>query len=308
MTNQGKKKSPANVERKGLLREVAIGAISATISAVVTGGIALAMQSHLQHENADLLNQLEAQKAEYQMQVEAKKATLLAQGAAQDAEIQKQVEAQKVTLQTRAAAKDAEIQKQVDEEKAALQAVIEAKKADFQKQLEEQNSVHQKEVEDKKAELERQRDQGQHSADSQKAAREHLIDHIRKVGELESAADGGFWRISFKNSCKLTIDVAVNYLALDGLWTTKGWWEIAPGMTADTEATRNRTFYHYAKSINSSPEWIGTRAKGGIDRDISDSKFQNLDNDVSIGEVDRHVEPVINFEARHVLPECSKPA
>ncbi|GJM64948.1 DUF1036 domain-containing protein [Persicobacter diffluens] len=63
-------------------------------------------------------------------------------------------------------------------------------------------------------------------------------------------------RIKFKNLCGETIHVLLRYKDIStGLWTTKGWWKVAPDETAYVVNVNNSNLYFYAES--NSYKWEG---------------------------------------------------
>jgi hypothetical protein len=236
-------------------------------------------QSYLQQKEAENQVKLELQKAEHEKELEAERAKFQSELAERDAELAKQNVMLKAQLQLREDAQSVASQKQLDAQRAESEKRLESQKLADQKQAEEARELH-----------ERQLTEAQRTAESQGAARERLHAHKKRVGELEAEPNATFRRIAFKNSCSQTVFVSMSYMALDGLWATKGWWIIPAGATADTEATRNNKFYHFAKTIDGQQNWGGALVKGDIDTEVSDSvAFERLNGDLFVGKADRTV-------------------
>ncbi len=70
-----------------------------------------------------------------------------------------------------------------------------------------------------------------------------------------SAAQAGF---EICNQTKADVTVAFGYRE-DGVWTSKGWWNIAPSECATVYGgkLRERYYYYYAEEIDSDGVWGG---------------------------------------------------
>lgn len=77
---------------------------------------------------------------------------------------------------------------------------------------------------------------------------------------LPTTAKAQFETVIIRNNCWREIQVAINYLGLEGNWITDGWWRLAPGESAQVARTRNNIIYLYGESIgpaNSRIYWNG---------------------------------------------------
>lgn len=157
-----------------------------------------------------------------------------------------------------------------------------------QSHLQRQNLELQKQLEASKADFEKQRDQGLHTSRSQEMANEHLFQHHKDIHQQEVQLNHQYWLVSFKNSCTEKTWMALKYRALDGEWTTSGWWQAEPGETSATMAeTTGRVVYYYASSAKY--KWDGTRRGGNVSEEISKTKFEHLDADTFVGTVSEQV-------------------
>ncbi len=91
------------------------------------------------------------------------------------------------------------------------------------------------------------------------------------------AAEAGI-RVVLRNNSFEDISVVINYLAPNGRWITRGWWEVPSGKTLEPNLnSENSHFYFYAEG-SSGGLWTGKKDPEGIDRWVVDEKFDVYDD------------------------------
>jgi len=86
--------------------------------------------------------------------------------------------------------------------------------------------------------------------------------------------------VSLSNSCRFTVSVALHYNDLDDRWITRGWWNVDPGATLETDAkTRNSVLYFFAENRSEGKSWTGDGRDDSLTLSVVDSRFDYLDHD-----------------------------
>lgn len=85
-------------------------------------------------------------------------------------------------------------------------------------------------------------------------------------------------QLVLKNNSYEDISVAINYLAPNGRWITRGWWQVESGKTLEPNVTsENNHFYFYAEG-SSGGRWDGADDPEGINRWVVKEKFDWYDD------------------------------
>lgn len=101
-----------------------------------------------------------------------------------------------------------------------------------------------------------------------------LADRLR-VGERRE-----YSRIVLRNTCSYAVAVALRYRDLDDAWIVRGWWEVEPRGEVTTDAmTRHREVFFYAENQAVGRTWDGTGAEGAVSLAITDTKFDQLEDE-----------------------------
>lgn len=86
-----------------------------------------------------------------------------------------------------------------------------------------------------------------------------------------------FDRVHLRNACSARLHVVVYYRALDERWVTRGWWNVEPGQTVETDvATRNTPLYFYAESPTIRWTWSGSGSADAVELPIAEERFDQL--------------------------------
>lgn len=94
---------------------------------------------------------------------------------------------------------------------------------------------------------------------------------------LFGVAEAGV-KVVLKNNSFENIVVAINYLAPNGRWITRGWWDVPSGKSVEPNITSENThFYFYAEGDNGG-RWNGEDDAEGISRWVVDEKFDHYDD------------------------------
>lgn len=96
----------------------------------------------------------------------------------------------------------------------------------------------------------------------------------------EAAGARAYDEITLENRCRFVVSVALHYLDLDDRWITRGWWNLDPGATVETDAmTRNSVLYFYAENRAEGRSWTGEGRDDSTTEKVVDSRFDHLDGD-----------------------------
>lgn len=86
--------------------------------------------------------------------------------------------------------------------------------------------------------------------------------------------------IALANRCRFTVSAALHYKDLDDRWITRGWWNLEPGATVETDAvTRNSVLYFFAENRSEGKNWTGDGRDDSLTLSVVDSRFDHLDDD-----------------------------
>lgn len=109
------------------------------------------------------------------------------------------------------------------------------------------------------------------------AARRDRIELIaaRHQGEVRA-----YDTIALENRCRFTVSAALHYKDLDDRWITRGWWNLEPGATVETDAkSRNSVLYFFAENRAEGKSWTGDGQDDSLTLSVVDSRFDHLDDD-----------------------------
>jgi uncharacterized membrane protein len=96
----------------------------------------------------------------------------------------------------------------------------------------------------------------------------------------ESDGKHAYDTIALVNRCRFVVSVAVHYRDLDDRWITRGWWNVDPGVTVETDAmTRNAVLYFFAENQAEGRSWTGEGLDDSTMESVVDSRFDHLDGD-----------------------------
>ncbi len=96
-------------------------------------------------------------------------------------------------------------------------------------------------------------------------------------GTTEAGVD-----LVLKNNSFEDISVAINYLAPNGRWITRGWWDVPSGKSIEPNInSENSHFYFYAEGDDGG-RWSGEKDSEGIVRWVVDEKFEVYDDQDSL--------------------------
>lgn len=113
--------------------------------------------------------------------------------------------------------------------------------------------------------------------DERIAARRDRIELIAARHEGEVRA---YDTISLENRCPFTVSVAIHYRDLDDRWITRGWWNLDPGATVETDAkTRNSVLYFFAENQSVGKTFGGDDREDALTQPVVDSRFDHLEGD-----------------------------
>lgn len=86
--------------------------------------------------------------------------------------------------------------------------------------------------------------------------------------------------ITLANRCGFMVSAALHYKDLDDRWISRGWWNLDPGATVETDAmTRNSALYFFAENRAEGRSWTGDGRDDSLTESVVDSRFDHLDGD-----------------------------
>lgn len=105
-------------------------------------------------------------------------------------------------------------------------------------------------------------------------------DRIELIADRHDGEVRAYDTISLENRCPFTVSVAIHYKDLDDRWISRGWWNVEPGVTTETDAkTRNSVLYFFAENRSVGKSFDGEGRDDSTVESIVDSKFDHLDDD-----------------------------
>lgn len=105
-------------------------------------------------------------------------------------------------------------------------------------------------------------------------------DRIELLAERHEGEVRAYDTISLENRCPFTVSAAIHYRDLDDRWITRGWWNLEPGSTVETDAkTRNSVLYFFAENQKEGKTFGGDDREDSLTQPIVDSRFDHLDGD-----------------------------
>ncbi len=140
-----------------------------------------------------------------------------------------------------------------EEERIAAAKAEEERQAREARRREEQEQARRKiEIANARAAQKRKDDQEQERL--MRANAKAVTDSFaQRQMNLSTTLRGQYHRIRIVNKCDaVTIDVAIRFQGLDGVWVTQGWWNVGPHQekAAPLVYSQNPTFYFYAEGGN----------------------------------------------------------
>lgn len=113
--------------------------------------------------------------------------------------------------------------------------------------------------------------------DQRIAARRSRIDLIAQTHEGDVRA---YDTIALTNRCRFVVSAALHYKDLDDRWITRGWWNLDPGATVETDAkTRNSVLYFFAENQAEGKSFDGDGQDDSLTLSVVDSRFDHVDDD-----------------------------
>lgn len=86
--------------------------------------------------------------------------------------------------------------------------------------------------------------------------------------------------IALTNRCRFLVSAALHYKDLDDRWITRGWWNLEPGATVETDAmTRNSVLYFFAENRSEGRIWTGDGRDDSLTLSVVDTRFDHLDEE-----------------------------
>jgi uncharacterized membrane protein len=105
-------------------------------------------------------------------------------------------------------------------------------------------------------------------------------DRIELIADRHEGEVRAYDTIVFENRCPFVVSAAVHYKDLDDRWITRGWWNVDPGATVETDAkTRNSVLYLFAENRAASKAFDGDDLEDSTTESVVDSRFDQLDDD-----------------------------
>lgn len=105
-------------------------------------------------------------------------------------------------------------------------------------------------------------------------------DRIELIADRHEGEVRAYDTIALESRCPFVISVALHYKDLDDRWITRGWWNLDPGATVETDArTRNSVLYFFAENRSVGKTFNGDDRDDSTTESIVDSKFDHLDDD-----------------------------
>lgn len=75
---------------------------------------------------------------------------------------------------------------------------------------------------------------------------------------LNPQVSNNFYKLKLRNVCDKPVKVLIFFENLNGVWETKGWWNINQNETIYMEDSRKNVYYFYAQSTDGSVTWNGS--------------------------------------------------
>lgn len=105
-------------------------------------------------------------------------------------------------------------------------------------------------------------------------------DRIELIADRHEGEVRAYDKVALENRCPFVISVAIHYRDLDDRWITRGWWNVDPGATVDTDAkTRNSVLYFFAENRSVGKSFGGDGRDDSTTQSVVDSRFDQLDDD-----------------------------